>query len=98
MQDVTVTERWTQERRRQHTRELLLDAAEEVFARRGFEGASLEEIAEAAGYTRGAIYKLLEQENIATASSRELVISSRRRGRIACTAASSAALRSSRPV
>jgi AcrR family transcriptional regulator len=28
-----------------------------VFARRGFEGASLEEIAEAAGYTRGAIYK-----------------------------------------
>jgi AcrR family transcriptional regulator len=35
----------------------LLDAAEEVFARRGFEGASLEEIAETAGYTRGAIYK-----------------------------------------
>jgi AcrR family transcriptional regulator len=28
-----------------------------VFARRGFEGASLEEIAEAAGFTRGAIYK-----------------------------------------
>jgi AcrR family transcriptional regulator len=57
VQDVTVPERWTQERRRQHTRDLLLDAAEEVFARRGFEGASLEEIAEAAGYTRGAIYK-----------------------------------------
>ena len=58
MQDVTVpTERWTQERRRQHTRDLLLDAAEEVFAKRGFEGASLEEIAETAGYTRGAIYK-----------------------------------------
>jgi len=58
VQDVTVpAERWTQERRRQHTRELLLDAAEEVFARRGFEGASLDEIAETAGYTRGAIYK-----------------------------------------
>ena len=57
MQDVTVAERWTQERRREHTRNLLLDAAKEVFARRGFEGASLEEIAEAAGYTRGAIYK-----------------------------------------
>ena len=58
MQDVTVpAERWTQERRRQHTRDLLLDAAEEVFAKRGFEGASLEEIAETAGYTRGAIYK-----------------------------------------
>jgi AcrR family transcriptional regulator len=58
VQDVTVpAERWTQERRRQHTRDLLLDAAEEVFAKRGFEGASLEEIAETAGYTRGAIYK-----------------------------------------
>src|SRR5437763_3500700 len=58
VQDVTVAaERWTQERRRQHTRDLLLDAAEEVFAKRGFEGASLDEIAETAGYTRGAIYK-----------------------------------------
>jgi AcrR family transcriptional regulator len=47
----------TQERRRQRTRDLLLDAAKDVFARRGFEGASLEEIAESAGYTRGAIYK-----------------------------------------
>ena len=57
MQDVTVAERMTQERRRQRTRDLLLDAAQDVFGRRGFEGASLEEIAEAAGYTRGAIYK-----------------------------------------
>jgi AcrR family transcriptional regulator len=36
---------------------LLLDAAEEVFAAKGFDGASLEEIADRAGYTRGAIYK-----------------------------------------
>jgi AcrR family transcriptional regulator len=35
----------------------LLDAAEQVFASRGFEGASLDEIADTAGYTRGAIYK-----------------------------------------
>jgi AcrR family transcriptional regulator len=60
VQDVTVAERWTQERRREHTRNMLLDAAKDVFARRGFEGASLEEIAEAAGYTRGAIYKHFE--------------------------------------
>jgi len=50
-------ERWTPERRRQRTREALLDAAASVFARRGFHGASLDEIAETAGYTRGAIYK-----------------------------------------
>ena len=54
---VTTVERWTQERRRQHTRDLLLDAAEQVFASRGFDGASLEEIADTAGYSRGAIYK-----------------------------------------
>jgi AcrR family transcriptional regulator len=52
-----VPEKWTQERRREHTRNLLLDAAEEVFTAKGFEGASLDEIAETAGYTRGAIYK-----------------------------------------
>jgi AcrR family transcriptional regulator len=50
-------EKWTPERRRQHTRDTLLDAAAVVFARRGFHGASLDEIAEAAGFTRGAIYK-----------------------------------------
>lgn len=48
-------ERWTRERRRELTRTALLDAAAEVFARRGFSAASLDEIAEAAGYTRGAI-------------------------------------------
>jgi AcrR family transcriptional regulator len=52
-----MAERWTQERRREHTRTLLLDAAEKVFAAKGFEGASLDEIADTAGYTRGAIYK-----------------------------------------
>jgi AcrR family transcriptional regulator len=52
-----MAERWTQERRREHTRNLLLDAAEEVFTAKGFEGASLDEIADTAGYTRGAIYK-----------------------------------------
>jgi AcrR family transcriptional regulator len=52
-----VVERWTPERRRQQTRDVLVDAAAQVFAERGFEGASLEEIAERAGYSRGAIYK-----------------------------------------
>lgn len=56
-QNGPVTERWTPERRRQQTRDVLVEAAAQVFAERGFEGASLEEIAERAGYSRGAIYK-----------------------------------------
>jgi len=51
-----MTERWTRERRLQHTRNLLLDAAEELVARKGLGSASLVDIADAVGYTRGAIY------------------------------------------
>jgi AcrR family transcriptional regulator len=50
-------EKWTPERRRQLTRDALLDAAANVFAQRGFHGASLDDIAETAGFTRSAIYK-----------------------------------------
>lgn len=52
-----MVERWTRERRLEHTRALLLDAAEEVFAEKGFTAATLDDIAHAAGYTKGAIYK-----------------------------------------
>jgi AcrR family transcriptional regulator len=52
-----VVERWTRERRLEHTRSLLLDAAEDVFAEKGFTAATLDDIAHAAGYTKGAIYK-----------------------------------------
>ena len=40
----------------QQTRHALLDAAERVFERRGVAGTSLQEVAEAAGVTRGAVY------------------------------------------
>jgi AcrR family transcriptional regulator len=52
-----MVEAWTRERRLEHTRSLLLDAAEEVFAEKGFTSATLDDIAGAAGYTKGAIYK-----------------------------------------
>ena len=52
-----MVEEWTRERRLERTRSLLLDAAEEVFAEKGFTSASLDDIARAAGYTKGAIYK-----------------------------------------
>ncbi len=41
---------------RTRTRALLLDAAERVFARRGYRGASLDEIASEAGFSKGAVY------------------------------------------
>lgn len=49
-------ERLSRQERKAQTRERLLDAAAEVFARRGFEAASLDEVAAAAGYTKGAVY------------------------------------------
>ncbi|WP_114560151.1 TetR/AcrR family transcriptional regulator [Desertihabitans aurantiacus] len=42
--------------RRERTRLRLLDAAVQVFAERGVNGASVEEICERAGFTRGAFY------------------------------------------
>src|SRR5262245_13663696 len=42
--------------RKQRTRADLVAAAREVFMRRGFHHASLEEISEQAGYTKGAVY------------------------------------------
>ncbi|HEY3758652.1 MAG TPA: TetR/AcrR family transcriptional regulator [Solirubrobacteraceae bacterium] len=38
------------------TRAQLIDAAARVFARRGFQAATIEEIAEQAGYSHGAVY------------------------------------------
>lgn len=67
-----MVERWTRERRLEHTRSLLLDAAEEVFAEKGFMAASLDDIAHAAGYTKGAIYK-----HFATKEELFLVVSDR---------------------
>src|SRR4051812_5440012 len=55
-------EKWTPEKRKERTRTALLDAAVEVFVKRGFNAASLDEIAETAGYTRGAIYKHFESK------------------------------------
>lgn len=48
--------RRTRAEQREETRRRLLDAAGRIFARRGYEAASVEEIAEVAGFTRGAFY------------------------------------------
>ena len=50
------TTRISRSERKARTREELLVAARKVFLSRGFHGASLEEIADEAGYTKGAVY------------------------------------------
>jgi AcrR family transcriptional regulator len=46
----------TRREKQQRTREALLEAAASIFAERGLVGASLDDVAAAAGYTKGAFY------------------------------------------
>lgn len=46
----------TRAEKQARTRQALIDAGAEVFVERGFQGASIEAIAERAGFTRGAFY------------------------------------------
>lgn len=48
--------RLTREASKARTRSRLIDAAGKVFARRGLERATVDEVAHAAGYTKGAFY------------------------------------------
>jgi len=53
---VKVSERRTQAERREATRTALIDAGRRLFAERGFDAVSAEEVVAAAGVTRGALY------------------------------------------
>lgn len=61
--------------RKAQTRARLLDAAARVYARRGFDGATLDEVAAEAGFTKGAVYSHFgSKENLLLAlSERERV-------------------------
>ncbi len=48
--------RFTREQSKDQTRERLLNAAQDIFLKKGYVAASVEDIAAAAGYTRGAFY------------------------------------------
>jgi AcrR family transcriptional regulator len=52
--------RQTRAEKQAETRRLLLEAAEDVFRRRGFASATVEEITERAGFSRGAFYSNFE--------------------------------------
>lgn len=55
--------RLTRAESRERTKERLLDAAAALFAERGVNGTSVEQIAERAGYTRGAFYGNFEDKH-----------------------------------
>ena len=51
-----MVKRLTRAQAQAQTRERLLEAAAQVFTRHGFEGASVDEVVEAAGLSKGAVY------------------------------------------
>ncbi|MEV7631726.1 TetR/AcrR family transcriptional regulator [Microbacterium sp. NPDC089318] len=53
----------TATRSRENTRARLLEAAEQVFAEVGLEGATVEAVCERAGFTRGAFYSNFESKD-----------------------------------
>jgi AcrR family transcriptional regulator len=57
------TRRLTREQKKALTRSRLLEAAQKVFLLRGFHRAGLEEVAEEAGFTRGAVYSNFESKD-----------------------------------
>jgi AcrR family transcriptional regulator len=63
MEGVLTRKRLTREESRAQTRERLLESALHVFVQDGIEAASIEEVAEAAGYSRGAFYSNFESKD-----------------------------------
>ena len=51
-----VKRRLNQKERKEETRQMLLESAAETFAQLGFHGASVDKIAESAGFSKGAVY------------------------------------------
>jgi AcrR family transcriptional regulator len=54
--------RLTRAQSKEQTRERLLGAARRVFVERGFHAATLDEVAEEAGHTKGAVYSAFESK------------------------------------
>ena len=52
--------RRSREHNRQRNRQRILDASIEIFARKGFDGASILEIAERSGLGRESLYKVFQ--------------------------------------
>ena len=60
---ISAMKRLTREESRAQTRERLLDSAYTVFVREGIDAAAIEDVAEEAGYSRGAFYSNFETKD-----------------------------------
>src|SRR4029077_18498595 len=56
-------QRLSRAEQRDQTRARLLDAAEKVFVDHGFHAASVDQVAEEAGYSKGAVYSNFENKD-----------------------------------
>jgi AcrR family transcriptional regulator len=59
---VPTGQRLTREEKKAQTRERLIEAAARVFAEKGFANTSLDEVADTAGLTKGAVYSNFENK------------------------------------
>jgi AcrR family transcriptional regulator len=65
---MTQRQRLTRRQSQERTRRRLLDVAVQLFAEKGFSGTAVEEIAERAGYSKGAVYSnFVSKEDLALA-------------------------------
>ncbi len=53
---MTADQMLSRREKQQRTRSALLEAAAQIFSKEGLEGASIDQVAQAAGYTKGAFY------------------------------------------
>jgi AcrR family transcriptional regulator len=63
LKEKAVAERQTRAEQRARTRELLVAAAERVFVSKGFHASSVEDVAEEAGFSKGAVYSNFESKD-----------------------------------
>ena len=57
-----MSKRLSRNERKAQTRAELIDAAARVFARRGYHGTTVDDVAEEAGFTKGAFYSNFESK------------------------------------
>lgn len=82
----SVTDRPARQARSRETRDRVLAAAEEVFAARGYEGARMADIAEAAGCSVGALYqRFKDKDALFSGIASAFILESRKRAADALT-------------